>query len=304
MSQEIDRSSAIAVVVMLVTWALPGVFVRFLPEMAVIELSAWRLIPAFIILALSLFIPVIRNSFRSIITQPIVWLAAVSMSAYYATSNVGLRNAPIAFIALLISLAPVWVMIFERLSGHKHTLKEISGAGIAFTGLLICLWSGLSGLDRSITTTGIWAGLISGILSAIFVLVMRQVQGKVRYQALVVSILTFALGIPMLILSWMIETPYGLLKLEADSLWYLAGLGFISTAMPTLCYAFLGTRLSATATSLMLLLVPPSAAIAGWFILNESLSWMVLSGGAISLLGVLLVITGYRKASSAKESVS
>lgn len=295
MSQEIDRNSAIAVVVMLVTWALPGVFVRFLPEMAVIELSAWRLIPAFAVLALLLFIPVLRNSFQTILFQPVVWLAALSMSVYYATSNIGLRNAPIAFIALLISLAPVWVMIFERFSGHRHTTKEIGGAAIAFSGLMICLWSGLSGFDKSITPLGILAGLISGILSAIFVLVMRHVQGRIKYQALVVSILTFAFGIPMLMVSWAIEQPFGLLKLSTGSLWYLAGLGFISTAMPTLCYAFLGTTLSATATSLMLLLVPPSAAIAGWFLLDESLSWMVLTGGAISLTGVTFVITGYKK---------
>ncbi len=292
MQNNMDRLSAAAAVLMLVTWALPGVFVRQLPELALLELSAWRLIPTIFPFVIILFLSRrFRIAVTGVIWDPVVLFASLCMTAYFTISNLAFSYAPIAVVALLISLAPVWVMLFEKISGKKQSIRELLGVSLAFSGLLICLFPGLIGADRQIAPTGVAGGLICSLLSASFVLISRYRNNGDSYRPMAATFFVFIFGFPLLLLSQIIEAPYGLQNLKVSGQLNLLALGIISTAVPTLCYAFIGSRMPASATALMNLLVPPAAAIAAWQLLGETLSPFVLLGGAISLSGLLLVVT-------------
>ncbi|MGH1350936.1 MAG: DMT family transporter [Methyloligellaceae bacterium] len=292
MQNNMDRLSAAAAVLMLVTWALPGVFVRQLPELALLELSAWRLIPTIFPFIIILFLSCrFRIAVIGVLRDPMVLLASLFMTAYFTISNLAFSYAPIAVVALLISLAPLWVMLFEKMTGSRQSIRETAGASLAFAGLVICLWPGLTGADKSIGVMGIAGGLTCSFLSAAFVLISRFRNNGDSYRPMAATFFVFIFGIPLLLLSQFTEATYGPWNLEFSGYLDLIALGIISTAVPTLCYAFIGSRMPATVTALMNLLVPPAAAVAAWLFLGERLSPLALTGGAVSLGGLLLVVT-------------
>jgi drug/metabolite transporter (DMT)-like permease len=71
---------------------------------------------------------------------------------------------------------------------------------------------------------------------------------------------------------------------------YLILLGVVFTAVSGYLYVWLIRRVTAQAMGILAYLEPISAAILAWVILGEALTWQTAAGGALVILGGLLVV--------------
>ena len=71
---------------------------------------------------------------------------------------------------------------------------------------------------------------------------------------------------------------------------YLILLGVVFTAVSGYLYVWLIRRVTAQAMGILAYLEPVSAALLAWVILGEALTWQTAAGGALVILGGLVVV--------------
>jgi drug/metabolite transporter (DMT)-like permease len=290
-----ERNALLAAGLTSLMWGLTGIFVRLLPPLSPLTVTAGRLL-----IALVVAVPVLvlyrgsRQSFKSVLVRPIAYIFALLLAAYYLLATAAFQMAPVAEVALLLSTTPLFVLAFRSVRGDIPTRTEIGGALLAMTGIAIILapkTSFAEGMQIHHLTGNVLAICAAG-LTAFYAYMYRilSVRG-VAPETMGVSLLTFAMGgIVLSLMAGLAPAPSGWDTLDGVELLVLVGLGVLSTAIPTIGFAVAAKRLPAVATATISLFIPLFAGLFAFLILGEKLTPMFIPGGILVLGGIAMVL--------------
>lgn len=299
----IERNALWFAAVTSLTWGLTGVFVRLLPPIPPLTITAGRLVIAMVaVLPILLFIRDTQHSVKSALRYPVSYALALLLAGYYFLATAAFQMAPVAEVALLLSTPPLFVLAIRKIRGKPSSHAEIGGAILAISGIAIILVPRIS-FARDHSSQHLYGDIIAicaAALTAIYAYTYRVLAVNGRSpESTGVSLLTFAIGGVSLALAVTLRaTPSGISTLDNSAVLVFLGLGILSTAVPSLGFAIASRRLPAIITAMISLFIPLFSGLFAFLILGERLSIMFLVGCAFVLLGVAMIIRNNRARTS------
>jgi drug/metabolite transporter (DMT)-like permease len=208
--------------------------------------------------------------------------AALAVPGYNIPVALGARTVSAGELGLLIATEPVMIvalaLVLQRRPVHW---RIIGGSVIALVG--VTLTSGVLTSTQSfkwLSTLQVLAGAFSWSCYTVFAVRLNKRYGAfgVTGAILVVgSVIVLAFSLPM------IDT--ATLPDRATTL-MLAGMGLSSSLLGFLLWNYAGARVPSERLGLFLYMIPVVSVYAGVQFLEESLTLQILTGGALTVLGV------------------
>ena len=289
-----------------ITWGLTGIFVRLLPTLSSLTITAGRLL---IGLAAALpfvfFVGDTRRGVRAALSQPLAYFLASLLAGYYLLATAAFQMAPVAEAALLLNTPPLFVIAFRWIQGRPPLRAEIGGALLAMCGMAMILVPKMtiSGGTPGNALYGQVCAIAAAALTALYATIYRDLAAPARApDAGALAVLTFAIGSIVLILVLVLSPglapatgPSGMAALDANGVWILLALGVISTAIPTLGFALASKQLPPIVTSMISLFIPLFAGLFAFLILGETISRLFVVGCLLVLSGAAMIIRQSRR---------
>jgi len=267
-------------------WASSFVFVKIiLADMGPLTIAGFRYFLAFLILFPFL---VRKEGVRTSISKGL-WLRLflIGISAYTIGNGAlfwGLKYLPATTVSFLMSLSPLIILF-----GGAVWLKEIPTRWQVLGVIVSLLGSGMffsSGLQpgQSVGITIILIGLIGFMF---FGVLGREIAKEKQLDTLTLT--TIPLGIGggfLLLIAFLME---GMPQLTTESILIVIWLGVVNTALAYVLYNHALQRLTALEMNMMLNLTPLGTALLAWWLLEERLGLVEITGMIVMIIGVLLV---------------
>jgi drug/metabolite transporter (DMT)-like permease len=240
--------------------------------------------------ALALYGLATRMRLPALSDLPGIGLAGLlGISIYHVALNFGEVTVQAGAASLLISAAPVFTALLSTLFLQERlTRLGWSGILLAFTGVALIAISGGGGLHF---TPGALLILLSAGVAAAFNILSKK--GLRRYTALeFTSYAIWAGTLPLFIfLPGLIRQFHGAAPPATFAVVYL---GIFPAAIAYVLWNYALSRMPASLLSSFLYLSPVIASFIAWVWLGEIPALLTILGGAIAILGVILVQTkGY-----------
>jgi len=199
----------------------------------------------------------------------------------------GIDRTSAAHSGLIVALGPVMVLILAcAMRLEALTVFKTVGALVALAGVGV-LATGKSAQSGGATLLGDALLFLGGLAFAYYTILMKEVAD--RYSTLTLNALIFALGaIFLLPFSATSLVRVHWTALPATAWWGIAFMVILGTFTAYLFYAFALTELTASRVAAFAYLQPIMAAGLGMWFLHEALTWRVVAGGAMILVGVYL----------------
>ena len=247
------------------------VFVRNV-KMSALQLTFFRLSLGF--LFLSLFMLALREK-PELRNWRLLFAIAVINTATIACYIASIQTTKVATAALLLYMAPVYVIPLSKLTGESLSLKSYLALPLGLAGL----WLIVSPKELS----GDVFGLLSGIFYALYFLLMKR--ARMEMDAMHV---TFAyLGISSLLL---LPAVLRGVSVSAECIPWLLGLGLIPTAIAFTVFNHGIKGCGAGKSSLSALVEPVAAGIFGFLFFGETLTPHQMLGAFLILSAVALSV--------------
>jgi drug/metabolite transporter (DMT)-like permease len=260
---------------------------RGVQELPPLTLLVWRLlVSAGTFAALLVFFPGHRFPPRGVLGR-VALLGFLSGPCNQALFLVAMRHTTAAHGALIFSLTPLGVYLVELARGRERPRWTATlGIAVALAGVLLLL------LAHGVTAlSGLFLGdvlLLGSLLAWVFYTTegrdLVAQEGALRTSAWS-NIAGALLLLPLMPFVLQPERLFAASLLAKGAVLYL-GLGS-SVLSYAIWFAALG-RTDASKVAIFSNLQPVATALAAWALLSEPLSWEVVVGGALVLLGVRL----------------
>lgn len=211
-------------------------------------------------------------------------LGFFGVTVYHVCLNTGEITVNSGIASLIISTAPIFVLIFSRLFlKERITGLKIAGVVIAFTGVAV-----LSNPEKG-NIEGILLIFASSISAAIYTVLGKSLMHS--YKPVTLTNYAMLLGsIPLLVF-----LPNALMKtFNAGShlIWSVIFLGVFSTYLGYQGWYYFLEKEEASRASVFLLAIPFVSVIAGAVLLGESVMPLTAVGGLAIVVGIFLVLRG------------
>ena len=197
----------------------------------------------------------------------------------------GLSRTSIGHMAVFIALSPIFVLAIaaatrqERLTGAK-----IGGVLEAGVGVVILESSG-AGNTSAATPLGDLFALLGTVAFAVYTVASKELTS--RYGSVPINMLAYALGsLTLLPLSWIYRSDFRLFEMSAATFWSLTYMVVFSSVIAYLIYYHALTYISASRLSMFTYAEPVIAALLGFLILSEPVTWTFAAGASLVLCGV------------------
>lgn len=208
-------------------------------------------------------------------------LQAGTMLSYF----VSVKYTTVSIAVLLLYTAPIYVTLLspfilkEAITRHSLLALILSLAGVI---LVIRPGAVFHDMD-SMYLIGLGCGIISGLLYACMILTSRCLKGHYTgtAQAAWAIVITLTIFLP-----YSVAVSWGILL---DNLYLLILLGLLPTAASLTLYFSGLAYVRAQNASIIALLEPISAVVFAFVILSQPVTSTILAGGALILLGALMV---------------
>ena len=225
----------------------------------------------------------------------VILLGFFGIFLYNALFFTGLQTVSAGKAALIIALNPALVTIGAVLLGERLTVNKALGASVSLLGALFVIGGGN------------WASLFSGAIGfgelcligcvfswAIYSLLGKRLLAKLSASATV--LLSMSAGALMLLIPAVAAEGLLVRIGEFDAVVWLAILFMVtlSSVLGFVWYYQGINEIGATRTANFINLMPFSAALLGYFLLDETLGLAQIFGGVLILAGVWLVNHGGR----------
>ena len=216
-------------------------------------------------------------------------LGATGVFAYNALFFVGMKNVEAARGALVIAINPAVVAVCAALfMGESFVRRQKIGVFLSFLGGATVVGGGGENWLKP-PGVGEWA-----LLGCVCSWIIYSLLGKktlAHLPPLPVVFLATAIGaLPLIIVAFIVETPFTALLQMPPSAWlWLFITGVCSTGMGNLWYYEGIAVVGAARAANFINFVPIFAGLLGIFILAETPSVILLVGGALVICGVWLV---------------
>lgn len=216
-----------------------------------------------------------------------VLIQAVYLGGVWVAIRMGL-SAGLA--ALIVNMQPVLTACLFFLTGEKITKRQMLGVAVGFAGVVIVLAAKLATANfLSVPLLLCVIALIGNTLGVIYQ--KRRVprfdlrSGQViQFGASLLVTLPFALALESFNVRWTSDVVIAMLW----SVFILSGIGI------SLMFYLLRTG-SATQVTSTMYVVPALTAVLAWALFDEQLTWNVIAGMIVTLVGVYLVVNTSRK---------
>lgn len=271
-------------------WAIAGVFIKLLPTFQAYEIVALRFLFAFVFLS---FFLLLKSNFKTIIKDlkySNTWLYATIMLSCYYIGTSAFQLAPVGETTLLMSISPLFVIIYKLWTNQHPTYKEKKGFLVAILGIIILFSSNFSNTNYTISHIfGNFLALSVGFLFAVYAILHSR---KIGYSPSSLSV-TYAMFLIALLPSLCYMGSY--ITPENQNILFsnipiLAGLGIFATAIPTIAITIASKNLPPVITSSVLLLETIFGVLFAYLFLNELQSWYFLLSVFVVLIGLLMMI--------------
>ena len=287
---------AVALGIVYVVWGSTylaiRVVVRDLPTLAS---ASWRFLVAGLILATIL---ALRSGWRRLSASRSELMGCAALGLLLPALGNGLvsvgedRGAPSGIAALLVAAVPLWIIIFRVLTGDLPGRRTVVGVLLGFGGLVGLITATGIGGDVSIVpcliivvatlcwSFGSWTMPRLALPVDPFVIAVYEMLFGSLFLALFALFAGESLvpggGSPTSWFAWSYLVVFGSVVAFTSYVWVLntAPISLVST------YAYVN---------------PVVAVFLGWLILSENLTWQILLGGAVIIVGVALVVTSERR---------
>jgi len=201
----------------------------------------------------------------------------LSLSAFNLTTVVSyitaIQNIEVATAALLLYMAPVYVIPISIAMGERIERRTLFALPIGLSGLYLML-SPYSALNF-----GLVFGIISGLsYAAVFVL---SKEARKIHSPLTITFYNLSLGSFLLL-------PYFAFFGKVGSLIWAIGLGIFPTAIPFVLFAYGMKYVKVQQAPLLALIEPLFAGVIGYLYFGEALTPLQILGGAMILAGVFI----------------
>lgn len=274
-------------------WGVAGIFIQFLPSISASSIVATRLT-----LALAIFTPILffkkDNFFAHIVSlrRPITWSLSAILFACYTLGTMSFQMAPVGEATLLMTTAPIFVILFKFFAREQTHRNEYLGALLAIVGIGLVVLPRLT-IDNVVTdqrVIGDVLALLVSILFATYAIWFSSLNNNNNApNSMSVTLGTFTLGCIMALL----VAPHAFSEynnlFNRKIIISFIGLGILSTAIPTLTYTVAAKRLPPLLTTGILLLEPVLAIVFAFLILKEIPSLWIAPGILFILVGLILI---------------
>ena len=226
---------------------------------------------------------ILKTHWRSFLILGFVNNALPHTLIFFGQTQIGAGLA-----SILNATTPIWTVIIANqwTSDEKLTGAKLAGCVAGLVGT--CILIGPSTITDS--AAPLWA-LVLPVLAAISYGVAGT-YGK-RFRGLPAPVTATgqltASALIMLPVSLIADQPWSLPVPSTETMAAIAALALLSTALGYLLYFKILSLSGATNTSLVTLLVPPSAILLGAVFLGERLGWTDMAGMAVIGLGLILL---------------
>jgi drug/metabolite transporter (DMT)-like permease len=286
------KIAALAAVLFAVTmWGLIPVAMRYLvtelsPEAAMVL----RLYPAGLLAILVvLFTGVKRIAWRD-------WgrIAIASLAGnlgYQILAAYGMASVPASWTGLIFGLEPVFIALFAvLLAGDRLTPWLIGGIFVSMLGTAALMLGSSLAPSGDVSLTGLMLVTLSTMGWGIYTVVIRPVSQK--YGALPVACLAMAISaLPMPLFAGA-DFPATLASMDATA-WMAVGFVVVfGTFLATSAWNYALGQMESSIAGVFLYVQPVVAALGGILLLGESLTWPLVLGGGLIILGVAIAQFG------------
>jgi drug/metabolite transporter (DMT)-like permease len=284
-------------------WGLTGVFVRLLPSLPPLTLTALRLAIALVVLLPMLGIaPTMRRALGVVAKQASAYALASLLVGYYLLATAAFQLAPVAEVAVLLSTSPVFVLSIRRLRGEPVRRRQAAGALLALSGIAIVVAPSRSpgAAPTGARLAGDGLAACAAALTAVYATYFNALAQRGRApDSVALSVLTLAVGVIVAGSAAALLEPQAAVGPWETKIALLLGLGVLCTAVPTIGFAVASRRLAAVVTACISLSIPIFAALFAQWLLGEALSVLFVPGLAFALAGMAMIAVPGRQRSIA-----
>ncbi len=286
------RLAAIAAVLFAVTmWGLVPVAMRYLvtsysPETAMVL----RLYPAGLLAAVVVLVIGVRQ---------IAWadwarIAIASLAGnlgYQVLAAYGMQGVPASWTGLIFGLEPVFIALFAvLLAGERLTPWLVAGICVALLGTAALMLGSTLTPSGDVSLIGLLLVTLSTMGWGIYTVVIRPASRK--YGALPVACLAIAISALPMPLFVRPELPQTLIAMDATA-WLAVGFVVVfATFISTALWNYALEHMESSIAGMFLYVQPVVAALGGILLLGERITWPLLLGGSLIILGVAIAQFG------------
>ena len=272
----------LALAVALAAVSFGSIFAR-LADAAPLAIAAWRMGLAALVVIPVAFVGRTRGSRLELRPVVIAAGAGLFLALHFATWIASLDYTTIARSVLLVNTAPIWVAIFQFVSGRGiPALRTMFALLLSVCGVAVATaghgWNGG-------VLTGDLLALAGAVAMAGYLLMSRHAQASLPFR----SYLALAYGSAATLL-WLGMILSGTVAggFNATTWWAFAGMAGISQLIGHSGYNWSLRHLNPLFVAVALVGEPVIASVLAWWLLGERLDWQTAAGGVLILAGVLL----------------
>ena len=208
------------------------------------------------------------------------------------------QTVPSGLAALLVAAIPLWLMLLRVGGGERPRALTWVGVLIGFGGAALLALSGGNTSAKPLSVAILVVGTICWAIGSRF----APRLGLPR-DPLVTALYEMVFGGTAMVLIGVLRSEPGRLHLgRIDGSGWIA-LGYLVVFGSLLAYSAYSYLLANAPISLIgtyAYVNPAVAVLLGWLILDEHITWQILLGGAVIIIGVALVVTAERRRSGGK----
>jgi drug/metabolite transporter (DMT)-like permease len=206
------------------------------------------------------------------------------------------QHVPSGVAALIVAIMPLWVVILRAVTGDRPPLVTWLGVAVGLAGVVVLVAPGASGGSDAAAQRLFWSVAMLGSTACWAFGSFLQPKIRTPRDPLLMSFYEMVTGGVAL-------TTVGLLRGEhvtdmahasARSWWGWGYLVVVGSLFAYTAYVWLVGHAPLSLVSTYAYVNPVVAVLLGWWILGEPLSLSLLIGGAVVVVGVMLVVSAER----------
>jgi drug/metabolite transporter (DMT)-like permease len=196
--------------------------------------------------------------------------------------------------AIIGSIFPLWIVVISFFRGEKVPFRAILGLLICFSGICVIFYDYLNDFLEPEFRFGILLSIIATFTWALSSIYIRE--NKTNFNPY------FSLGLQMLISSFVISSVIGfnessipLSEIPAVSWWSIAYLVVFGSVLTFIAFIYALEHLPKEISSLYAYINPIVALFFGYILFNEPLTFPIIIGGTVTIVGLFMVNRAIKK---------